>query len=122
MEHRSKIMLQTHLTYEKQLRNLHIQEARIDRKRAKALTELYEVQSERRQAEAANETDREESVLDGFSSEREYFAALDAGYVPPYIARRLAAAAENQNGFEFSNGEIEQTNVSENSKEEAVAA
>ena len=53
VERPSKIMLQTHLTYEKQLRNLHIQEARIDRKRAKALKELQALQGARKAQEAA---------------------------------------------------------------------
>jgi hypothetical protein len=109
IERRSKIMLQTHLTYEKQFRNLHIQEARIDRKRAKALAELETLQSERRETDIENDSEADESGLHGFSSERELFAALDAGYVPPYIASRLAA--ENQNGFEFSNSEIEHVNL-----------
>jgi hypothetical protein len=45
----SLIDLQTHLTYEKQLRNLHIQEARLHRRREKDLAELRELQKERNQ-------------------------------------------------------------------------
>ena len=45
----SLIDLQTHLTYEKQLRNLHIQEARIHRRREKDLAELRDLQKERKQ-------------------------------------------------------------------------
>ena len=90
---------------------MHIQEARIDRKRAKALAELETLQSQRRETKTANDSEADESGLYGFSSERELFAALDAGYVPPYISARLAAAKQNPNGFEFSNSEIEQASL-----------
>ncbi len=43
----SMIVLETHLAYQKELRNLHIQESRIDRKRRNALTELESLQAER---------------------------------------------------------------------------
>jgi hypothetical protein len=88
----SRILLQTHLTYEKQFRNLHIQEARIDRKRAKAVAELQRLQAEREPAE-------EPSIHDLPDSEA--FALLDAGYVPPHLASAFAA----QNGFVFSNSQ-----------------
>lgn len=45
----SLIELETHLTYEKQLRNLHIQESRLHRRREKDLAELRELQKERKQ-------------------------------------------------------------------------
>lgn len=45
----SLIELHTHLTYEKQLRNLSLQEARIHRRREKDLAELRELQKERKQ-------------------------------------------------------------------------
>ena len=90
-ERRSRILLQTHLTYEKQFRNLHIQEARIDRKRAKAVAELQELQAQRESDNA------EPSIHDLPDSEA--FALLDAGYVPPH----LASALGTQNGFVFSN-------------------
>jgi hypothetical protein len=48
----SKILLQTHLTYEKQLRNLQIQEARLDRRISKAMAELRRLQAERRANES----------------------------------------------------------------------
>ena len=96
-ERRSRILLQTHLTYEKQFRNLHTQEARIDRKRAKAVAELQRLQAEREPAE-------EPSIHD--LPDEEAFALLDAGYVPPHLASAFAA----QNGFVFSNekGEVRQ--------------
>ena len=43
------IELQTHLTYEKQLRNLQLQEARLHRRREKDTAELRRLQEERRQ-------------------------------------------------------------------------
>lgn len=47
----SLIELQTHLTYEKQLRNLHIQESRLHRRREKDLAVLCELQKERKQCQ-----------------------------------------------------------------------
>ncbi len=44
----TKILLQTNLTYEKQFRNYQIQEARLDRKRSKAMAELSALQTERK--------------------------------------------------------------------------
>ena len=79
----SKILLQTHLTYEKQFRNLQIQEARLDRKSSKAMAELRRVQAER--TIAASEPD-----IDAFPNEEALFAALDAGFVPASVAARLA--------------------------------
>ena len=64
------------------------------------------------------ESEDEESVLAGFSSEQELFAALDAGYVPPHIASRLGAGTESENGFDFSN----QANVSELDEDTDIAA
>ena len=89
-ERRSRILLQTHLTYEKQFRNPHIQEARIDRKRAKAVADLDRLQAEREPEPA------EPSIHD--LPDEEAFALLDAGYVPPH----LASAVASQNGFVFS--------------------
>jgi hypothetical protein len=96
---RSMIMLQTHLTYQKELRNLHIQESRIDRKRIKALAELKEVQAQR---QPANEY---ASAYDNLTEE-EGLAMFAAGYVPPSIAENLARMeAREKNGFDFSNAE-----------------
>ncbi|HZS54817.1 MAG TPA: hypothetical protein VFA65_10470, partial [Bryobacteraceae bacterium] len=44
----NRIVLQTHMTYEKQFRNFQIQEARLDRKRAKAMADLERLQAERK--------------------------------------------------------------------------
>jgi hypothetical protein len=99
---RSMIVLETHLAYQKELRNLQIQEARIDRKRTKALAELKELQKERKQpAEDSAENNY------GFASEEELFDALDAGFIPPSIAENYArfagkAAEAAENGFVFS--------------------
>ena len=98
---RSMIVLQTHLTYQKELRNLHLQEARIDRKRAKALTELNQLQSKRTTQHAPEE---ETSDAAPFGSEAEFFAALNAGYIPPRLAAKFAEKQPVEpNGFEFSN-------------------
>jgi hypothetical protein len=100
-DRRSKIVLQTHLTYEKQLRNLHIQESRIDRKRAKALNELEALQSQR--LEQSRDREGAEFRADQSMSDAEFFAALDAGYVPPSIADAYnKITRESRNGFDFS--------------------
>jgi hypothetical protein len=83
----SKILLQTDITYQKQFRNYQLQEARLDRKRAKALDELQSLQAERK----ANEQNDEPSEAQP-SSDEELFAALDAALLPPSL-----------NGFVFSN-------------------
>jgi hypothetical protein len=86
-ERRSRVLLQTHLTYEKQFRNLHIQEARIDHKRAKAVAELQGLQAERK-SDAVEGTEAEQAVP------------------PAMIAHAVASAmssATQQDGFVFSN-------------------
>lgn len=80
------ILLQTNLTYEKQFRNYNQQEARLDRKRGKAMDELRRLQADRSE-------DPEEAEEDEMS-DNELFAALDAGYVPPAIAAQLAKMAQ----------------------------
>jgi hypothetical protein len=107
LERHSKIILQTHLTYEKQLRNLHIQEARIDRKRTKAIAELKALQAERSEQSTGSE-------LDAFPNESELFAALDAGFLPPSVRAQWERQAQpDANGFDFSNAEIATPNTSE---------
>ena len=102
-ERYSKILLQTHLTYEKQLRNFHIQEARLDRKRSNAMTELLLLQDQRA---AASKEPAEESDADPFPSEKDFFDALDAGYIPPSIrAHLMAGKSDSENGFVFSDSE-----------------
>ncbi len=96
----SMIMLQTHLTYQKELRNFHIQESRIDRKRAKALKELEQLRANRKSSQDPVAAAKDQA----FSSDEEYFAALDAGYLPPSIAENYAKLyAAEKNGFDFSN-------------------
>ncbi|HEX4750044.1 MAG TPA: hypothetical protein VH302_10930 [Bryobacteraceae bacterium] len=93
----SMIVLQTHLTYQKELRNLHIQESRIDRKRVKALAELKEVQAQRQPASEYV------SAYDNVTEE-EGLAMFAAGYIPPEIAENLARMeAREAIGFDFSN-------------------
>jgi hypothetical protein len=102
---RSMIVLETHLAYQKELRNLHIQETRIDRKRKQAHAELKELQAQRAQAEEIPAEDLPED---------DYFDALDAGYLPPWLAKHYAeqkAAKQNPNltgnGFDFSKANSE---------------
>jgi hypothetical protein len=85
----NRIVLQTHMTYEKQFRNFQIQEARLDRKRAKAMAELQRLQAERKANAEPTETSSESQP-----SEDELFAAFDAALLPPSL-----------NGFVFSNPE-----------------
>jgi len=87
-ERRSRILLQTHLTYEKQFRNLHLQEARIDRKRAKAVSELQDLQAVRLEVEQAERVEVEQAVSPALSSNA------------------------SQNGFVFSTGENEDRTAS----------
>ena len=75
---RSLIELHTHLAYEKQLRNLHLQEARLVRRREKETAGLRRLQEDRR--------------------ERERQATESGG--------RLVRV-QQKNGFEFSTAEIE---------------
>jgi len=88
----SMIELQTFLKYEKQLRNLQLQESRLARRRQKELAELRQLQHER----------QEKARL----AEREALETAGALY--------LAAQQANQpfnpavNGFVFSTAEIEQ--------------
>jgi len=97
----SLIVLQTHLTYKKELRNFEIQERRLDRKRSQAKAELERLQSERKRAAESP------ALADSpFDTEAELFAALDAGYIPPHLAAHLAQTnSVHENGFEFSNFE-----------------
>jgi hypothetical protein len=81
---RSLIELHTHLVYEKQLRNLQLQEARLVRRREKETVELRRLQAERKQraqdaAAAAN----------GFE-----FSNAGAGPTRPKTARPHAADAD----------------------------
>lgn len=81
------IELHTFLAYEKQLRNLHIQEARLHRRREKDTAEFRQLQSERRN----RDTDRLEAAS------RLYMQAKRAN--KPFDPSAL--------GFEFSISEIE---------------
>ena len=77
----SMIDLQTHLKYEKQLRNLQLQESRLQRRYYKETAELRTLQKER-QAAAASEAVRPEP-------------------------RASASVASASSGFEFSNSSIQ---------------
>jgi hypothetical protein len=81
------IELQTHLTYEKQLRNLQLQEARLHRRREKDTAELRRLQEERRE-----------------EIKRKQLEALDAA-VRQYVLDRedKKPFSPIEHGFEFSN-------------------
>jgi hypothetical protein len=103
------ILLQTHMTYEKQFRNWHIQEGRLDRKRAKAMTELQRLQLERKAGDTPAETQLSDAQLflgagaQGDSALRT--AQSGSGYVPPDLAPYVALCKPvSENGFVFSNG------------------
>jgi hypothetical protein len=98
---RSMIVLETHLAYQKELRNLHIQEARIGRTRRKALDELKQLQSDRQPASEST------SAYDHVS-EAEGLALFAAGYIPPSIAENYAKLQQRdrENGFEFSSASL----------------
>ena len=82
------IELQTYMKYEKQLRNLQLQESRLARRREKELAELRQLQQERRSAEAeALET-----------AANRYLAAKSTGQ--PF--------EPSENGFVFSTTQIEE--------------
>lgn len=87
-------MLQTHMVYAKELRNLDIQEARIDRKRQSAVKELKALQDARAQQAETEETANDLPADLPFESEIELPSAL----VPE---QEMDAVSEN--GFEFSN-------------------
>ena len=86
------IQLETHLKYEKPLRNLQLQEARLARRREKELAELRQLQQERKERE-----------------QQQHLEALEAA------AKLYLTAKQNNetfdpaaNGFVFSTAEIEQ--------------
>jgi hypothetical protein len=87
---RAIIELQTHLTYEKQLRNLQLQEARLHRRREKDTAELRRLQEERQQ-----------------EIKRKQLEALDAA-VRQYVLDKEDKKPFNpiEHGFEFSMHEI----------------
>ncbi len=87
----TKTLLQTHMTYEKQFRNHQIQEARLDRKRSKAMAELQRLQTER------NSVNDESDVED--------FSDLEAE-MERVLAQSATSTRLNENGFDFSNDRI----------------
>jgi hypothetical protein len=84
------IELQTFLTYEKQLRNLQLQEARLHRRREKDVAALHKLQQERKE-----------------ESKRKQLEVLDAAVRQYVIARHDKKPFDPAaNGFEFSIDEI----------------
>ena len=88
----SMIELQTYLKYEKQIRNLQLQESRLARRREKEIAELRQLQQERRAAEQEAEKEAPETVAN------RYLAAQATG-------QPFESAA---NGFVFSTAQIEE--------------
>jgi hypothetical protein len=99
----SMIQLAVHLKYEKQIRNLLLQESRLVRRREKEIKELRQL-LEARQAQDANRTP---SVSERTRST---------------IAQPLAPMASIQNGFEFSNAILQHMAAFENALSETEAA
>jgi hypothetical protein len=99
----SMIQLAVHLKYEKQIRNLQLQESRLVRRREKEIAELRQLQ-EARQAQDANRTP---SVSERARSS---------------IAQPVAPVASIQNGFEFSNAVLEHMAAFENALTHSEAA
>jgi hypothetical protein len=88
--HASMIELQTFLTYEKQLRNLQLQEARLHRRREKDIAALRKLQEERKE-----------------ESRQKQLEVLDAAVRQYVIARHDKKPFDPAaNGFEFSIEEI----------------
>jgi hypothetical protein len=74
------------------------------------MKELEQLQSDRVGAEQGEEAP-DLSDAAPFASEAEFFAALDAGYIPPALAESFArlqpAQPQKENGFDFSPEEKE---------------
>jgi hypothetical protein len=95
------IDLHTHLAYEKQLRNLHLQESRLHRRREKDLAELRQAQSDRRN----RDTNALESASRLLLQAKRANKSLDA---PSHAAAFLTQVkTELGLGFEFSFADIE---------------
>jgi hypothetical protein len=73
------IELQAHLTYEKQLRNLHTQEARLHRRREKDLAELRQLQQERDRRER-DELDVAAKLYTAAKHDKKPFHPADFGF------------------------------------------
>jgi hypothetical protein len=112
-----KILLQTHLTYEKQLRNLQIQEARIDRKSYKAMDELRRLQKDRSEQSPVHPAaglPEDDPIL----QELRQLAALEGRMIPTSWAQHMEKAKEEDEklkdlGFVFSNDEEAAPNTPE---------
>ncbi len=83
----SLIQLHTHTTYEKDFRNLHLQENRLHRRREKDMAELRRLKNDRRETQ----------------SEPEDFSDVDALAPPLSIAPQIPAQSPfTDNGFDYS--------------------
>jgi hypothetical protein len=83
------IEVKTFLKYERQLRNLQLQEARLSRRREKEIAELHTLQLERRRKEDEDRKNTEQAAASAKAS-------AGSGLLDP-----------QRNGFEFSTREIE---------------
>jgi len=108
----SLVRAAVHLKYEKQIRNLHLQESRLQRRFDKALHELIDIQFKRSQAaQPANQQQNDDEFEEISAAEHERQFLYGGPYMDKLnarIAENEKRAAENQkraaeNGFEFSN-------------------
>jgi hypothetical protein len=89
------IKAQTYLAYEKQIRNLHLQEARLVRRREKETTELRRLQQDRTAKESGA----------GFSLSKAGSARPNPRKHDNSASPVAAGPSETEIGFDFSTGE-----------------
>jgi hypothetical protein len=98
-ERYTKTLLQTSMVYEKQFRNYQIQEARIDRKLAKSMAEVRELQAKREAAQKASEDLPKSGPVSPLRATH-----CKPGVIPPPTpSQPPVAKVLIENGFVFSN-------------------
>jgi len=121
------IALQTDMVYEKQIRNYHRHEARLDRQRTKDTKELSRLQAERRANEGLSSPETAAPVANsGYDPDElqpgdaEFFAALDAHFMPwKFGPQAQQNAAVLENGFVLSNEENAENSIGSSEPEAA---
>jgi hypothetical protein len=98
----ARIDLETFMNYQKPLRNLQLQEGRLQRQREKDMAELRELQQERREAEQSQAAPAKVTAPTG-EPDLAYIESLYAKATGPK-PDPSAIAVLKQFGFEFSNG------------------
>ncbi len=95
----SMIELQTYLKYEKQIRNLQLQESRLARRREKEMAELRQLQQERRAAEQEAKKEAEKETLEPAANGFVFSNAQIEEYLEHVHSQNRAAAtpASGQN-------------------------